>query len=65
MKKAFEIFDKDGSGYVSPEEIKGILGIGKKISEKVWEQVVAQVDKNKDGQISYEEFESMMNKFLD
>ncbi len=64
LKKAFQLFDKDGSGYVSPEEVKAILGMGKKFSEKVWEQIVEQVDKNKDGQISFEEFEQMMNKFL-
>ena len=64
LKKAFQLFDKDGSGFVSPEEIKAVLGIGKHFSEKVWEQIVEEVDKNKDGQISFEEFEQMMGKFL-
>ena len=64
MKKAFELFDRDDSGMISAEEIKTILGIGKRFSEKVWEDVIGQVDQNKDGQISFEEFEKMMCKFL-
>jgi Ca2+-binding EF-hand superfamily protein len=41
-----------------------VLGIGKKISNQVWEEVVKEVDENGDGEISYEEFERMMKKFL-
>ena len=41
-----------------------ILGLGKRFSEKVWENVIKEVDQNSDGQISFEEFEQMMNRFL-
>lgn len=41
-----------------------ILGFGQRFSENVWEEVIKEVDQNSDGQISYEEFSSMMNKFL-
>ena len=41
-----------------------VLGVGKRISEKVWAEVIKEVDVNGDGQISYEEFEKMMAKFL-
>lgn len=44
--------------------MKTVLGIGKKISEETWKSIIAEVDKNGDNQISYEEFEQMMNKFL-
>lgn len=40
-----------------------ILGKGKRFSEETWQEIIAQVDMNKDGEISYEEFESMMMKF--
>lgn len=64
LKRAFQLFDKDGGGTISADEVKTILGFGKQFSEKVWEQVIAQVDQNSDGQISFEEFEKMMAKFL-
>lgn len=54
---------QDGNGFISAEEIKAVLGLGKEFSEDVWEQVVNEVDQNNDGQISFEEFESMMKKF--
>lgn len=73
VKQAFDLFDtvnkllfkiQDHSGFISPEEIKAILGLGKKINEQIWADVIAEVDKNKDGQVSYEEFESMMSMFI-
>lgn len=30
----------------------------------MWKTVIDEVDKNKDGQVSYEEFESMMMMFV-
>jgi Ca2+-binding EF-hand superfamily protein len=40
-----------------------VLGFGKDISESVWDQIVKEVDENGDGQISFEEFCTMMRKF--
>jgi len=40
------------------------LGLGKRFSEDVWEDVIKEVDQNKDGHVSFEEFEHMMNQFL-
>ncbi len=55
---------QDGSGSISPEEIKRVLGLGRRFSEETWKEVVAQVDMNNDGEISYEEFQAMMTKFI-
>jgi len=38
--------------------------LGKKFSENVWKMVVDEVDQNKDGKISYEEFQNMMTRFI-
>ena len=63
---AFELFDKDKSGSISANEVKQILGVGKKIgSEEVWIDIIKEVDTNGDGEISFEEFEIMMTKLLD
>lgn len=64
LKRAFAIYDKDNSGSISVDEIKEILGVGKSISEEVWKQVVKEVDENDDGEVSFEEFKTMMIKLL-
>ena len=64
LKQAFSMFDRDGSGLITADEIKMVLGVGKKFSESVWEAAVKEVDQNSDGKISFEEFEMMMNRFI-
>lgn len=58
----FKMFDKDGSGFISAQEIKEILSFGKTLSEEAVNDIVKQVDANGDGQISFEEFAGMMKK---
>ena len=65
LKEAFRLFDKDQSGAISAEEVKKVLGIGKKGgSMKIWDSIVKEVDQNGDGEIQFEEFKYMMQKFL-
>ena len=62
LQAAFRMFDKDGSGFISSEEIKEILGFGKTLSEEAVNEVIKQVDANGDGEISFDEFSAMMKK---
>ena len=62
LQSAFKMFDKDGSGFISAEEIKEILGFGKTLGEEGVNDIIKQVDANGDGQISFEEFAAMMRK---
>jgi len=62
LQSAFKMFDKDGSGFISSEEIKEILSFGKSVSDHAVNEIVKQVDANGDGQISFEEFSAMMKK---
>jgi Ca2+-binding EF-hand superfamily protein len=42
-----------------------VLGVGKKFgNENIWNDIIKEVDVNGDGEISYEEFKVMMQKFL-
>ena len=54
------MFDKDGGGSISVEEIKQVLSFGQNLGESVIETIIKQVDANGDGEISYEEFAQMM-----
>lgn len=65
MKQAFSLFDKDGGGTISPEEIKNVLGIsGKKFDEKIWNDIVLEIDEDGSGEIDYQEFKIMMEKLI-
>lgn len=59
---AFKMFDKDGSGFISAEEIKGALGFGQNLSIESVQEMMRQVDENGDGQISFDEFSLMMKQ---
>lgn len=55
------MFDKDGSGTISKDEIKEALG---GLDEKIVDDIIKEVDQNGDGEISFEEFEKMMSKMV-
>jgi len=56
------MFDKDGSGVISADEIKEVLGFGGHLDNKAIDVIIKQVDENGDGEISFEEFVLMMKK---
>ncbi|CAD8135936.1 unnamed protein product [Paramecium pentaurelia] len=65
LKEAFQIFDKDGNGFISELEIKEVLGPSLTgIDEKYWLDMIKEIDRNGDGQISFEEFCEMMMKIV-
>ena len=59
IQKMFNEFDKDGSGSVSVSEAKDVLR-KLKIPDHEIEALVAQHDKNNDGELQYEEFVSFL-----
>ncbi|WVZ65542.1 hypothetical protein U9M48_014888 [Paspalum notatum var. saurae] len=61
LPNAFNFFDKDGNGFIEMEELMDALGDGElKPNEQVVNDIICDVDKDKDGRISYPEFELMM-----
>jgi calcium-dependent protein kinase len=58
LKQAFKMFDKDGSGSISKDEIREALG---NIDDDLADKMISEVDQDNDGEISFEEFEKMMN----
>lgn len=66
LKTAFNLFDKDGGGTISAQEVAQILGhnILKDNDYKVWQDVIREVDLNGDGQIDFNEFKQMVGTFV-
>ena len=62
LQTAFKMFDKDGGGSISTDEIKQVLSFGQNLDEDVIQMIIKQVDENGDGEISYDEFAAMMLK---
>lgn len=62
LYKAFQFFDKDNSGFITRDELKHAMteyGMG---DEATIDEVLDDVDTDKDGKINYEEFVAMMRK---
>jgi len=51
LKATFRRFDTHNTGFITPEDFKTVLGDNLPVTE-----FMKQVDKNSDGQVSYEEF---------
>jgi calcium-dependent protein kinase len=63
IKEAFAAFDVNKNGYITPEELKTVLGPGKKLDEKVWKKIIAEVDTKELEKISYDEFEHLLMNY--
>jgi len=59
LQTAFKIFDKDGNGKISLDELKQALG-GTEENETVFMKMIMDADKNGDGEIDLDEFTQMM-----
>lgn len=64
LEVAFNLFDRDGGGSISATEVKEVLGLGKLVDDKIWNEIIMEVDGNGDGEISFLEFKIMMQKLL-
>ncbi|KAF5739323.1 hypothetical protein HS088_TW12G00528 [Tripterygium wilfordii] len=62
LYKAFQYFDKDNSGFITRDELRQAMtqyGMG---DEATIDEVIDDVDTDRDGKINYEEFVAMMTK---
>ncbi|KAJ5046396.1 uncharacterized protein L3040_003640 [Drepanopeziza brunnea f. sp. 'multigermtubi'] len=63
MRSAFNVFDKDGSGSISVEELGALMKtFGENLTDDDLKTMIQEVDKNGDGSIDYQEF---LNFFME
>ncbi|KAL3645137.1 Calcium-dependent protein kinase 8 [Castilleja foliolosa] len=65
LHKAFAFFDRNQSGYIEIEELRDALSEEDDNNEEVIIAIMHDVDTDKDGRISYEEFAVMMKAGTD
>ncbi|KAM1340294.1 hypothetical protein ACFX2H_038709 [Malus domestica] len=66
LHRAFVFFDKDGSGYIELGELReGLRDESGETDIEVLNDIMREVDTDKDGRISYEEFVAMMKTGTD
>ena len=60
LKRAFDVFDKDGNGTISASELKKVLSGGSLTDDSIWNGIIKTVDLNGDGEIDFKEFERII-----
>jgi calcium-dependent protein kinase len=64
LKLVFKSFDKDGSGLLTPNEIKAALGLIDSEDSELIKKIISEIDSNGDGDISFPEFKNLMINVL-
>ena len=58
---AFKVFDRDGNGNISTQELKYVMSnVGETMTDEEIDMMIQEADGDRDGQINYHEFISMM-----
>lgn len=66
LRKAFSYFDRDGNGYIERDELRdALMEDGADDCTDVANDIFQEVDTDKDGRISYDEFAAMMKTGTD
>ncbi|KAK4221111.1 hypothetical protein QBC38DRAFT_429655 [Podospora fimiseda] len=61
LVNAFKVFDKDGSGTISSDELRNVLkSLGENLTDEELDEMIKLADKDGDGHIDYQEFAHIM-----
>lgn len=63
MKEAFNVFDRNGDGYITVDELKSVLaslGLKQGRTSEDCKRMITKVDVDGDGMVNYKEFRQMM-----
>lgn len=62
LQAAFKLFDTDGNGTISKEELTNVLSTSGQLTPETIEDILKQADENDDGEIEFSEFCNLMSK---
>mmetsp|Transcript_29296 Transcript_29296/g.32542 ORF Transcript_29296/g.32542 Transcript_29296/m.32542 type:complete len:151 (+) Transcript_29296:91-543(+) len=63
LKEAFALFDQDGNGMISKEELGKVMkSLGQEPTSEQLDQMINEVDKDNSGTIEFDEFLQLMAK---
>lgn len=63
IRQAFEMFDKNGDGFISAKELKYMMtSLGECLTEEEVKAMIVEADIDGDGKVNYQEFAKMMSK---
>ncbi|KAK8654568.1 hypothetical protein V6N13_128527 [Hibiscus sabdariffa] len=66
FRRAFMFFDKDGGGYIELDELRDALADESRETDvNALNDIMREVDTDKDGRICYDEFVAMMKASTD
>ncbi|CAH1100004.1 unnamed protein product [Psylliodes chrysocephalus] len=61
LREAFRVFDKDGLGFISASELRYVMThMGEKLTESEVDNMISEVEIDRDGFINYEKFVNLM-----
>ncbi|KAL2443965.1 Calmodulin [Exophiala dermatitidis] len=61
-RAAFDVFDKDGSGTISADELRQVMkSLGENLTDAEIEEMIREADKDMNGTIDYEEFVQLLS----
>ena len=64
LLEAFRVFDQDGDGFISAEELKFLMcNLGEKLTQEEVNEMIAEADTDGDGQVNYQG-KNTQNTFL-
>lgn len=53
--QAFSVFDKDGDGFISAEELRHVMSsLGEKLSDEELNEMIKEADVDGDGEVNFE-----------
>jgi len=61
IRESFSVFDRDGTGMISAAELRHVMtNIGEKLTDQEVDEMIREIEVDRDGQIAYEDMVRMM-----